>query len=174
MLGSEFYASKPLYPLGKTVAVINMDALDPHGPARNFTTSGSAKQELLDELIDTAKKVGNLDYVTDPKPEAGHFFRSDHFPFAKRGVPAISFGSGTDLVDGGLEAGKKMEDAYVADRYHQPADEWEADWTFLGMARDLGLLYTLGRNLADSDRWPNWDAASEFRGARDQTAGDRK
>jgi len=174
LLGSEYYASKPLYPLGKTVAVLNMDALDPHGPARNFTTSGSAKQELLDELIDTAKKVGNLDYVTDPKPEAGHFFRSDHFPFAKRGVPAISFGSGNDLVDGGLEAGKKMEDAYVADRYHQPADEWEADWTFLGMARDLGLLYTVGRNLADSDRWPNWDAASEFRGARDQTAAERK
>ena len=174
LLGSEYYASKPLYPLGKTVAVLNMDALDPHGPARNFTTSGSAKQELLDELIDTAKKVGNLDYVTDPKPEAGHFFRSDHFPFAKRGVPAISFGSGNDLVDGGLEAGKKMEDEYVADRYHQPADEWEADWTFLGMARDLGLLYTVGRNLADSDRWPNWDAASEFRGARDKTAADRK
>ncbi|RDY67824.1 M28 family metallopeptidase [Lysobacter soli] len=174
LLGSEYYASKPLYPLGKTVAVINMDALDPHGPARNFTTSGSAKQELLDELIDTAKKVANLDYVTDPKPEAGHFFRSDHFPFAKRGVPAVSFGSGNDLVDGGLEAGKKMEDAYVADRYHQPADEWEADWTFLGMARDLGLLYTVGRNLADSDRWPNWDASSEFRAARDQTAGDRK
>ena len=174
LLGSEYYASKPLYPLGKTVAVLNMDALDPHGPARNFTTSGSAKQELLDELIDTAKKVANLDYVTDPKPEAGHFFRSDHFPFAKRGVPAISFGSGNDLVDGGLEAGKKMEDAYVADRYHQPADEWEADWTFLGMARDLALLYTVGRDLADSDRWPNWDASSEFRGARDQTAGDRK
>ncbi|MDR0183931.1 M28 family metallopeptidase [Lysobacter arvi] len=174
LLGSEYYASKPLYPLGKTVAVINMDALDPHGPARNFTTSGSARQDLLDELIDTAKKVANLDYVTDPKPEAGHFFRSDHFPFAKRGVPAVSFGSGNDLVDGGLDAGKKMEDAYVADRYHQPADEWEADWTFLGMARDLGLLYTVGRNLADSDRWPNWDASSEFRAARDQTAGDRK
>ncbi|MBU8977553.1 M28 family peptidase [Lysobacter sp. MMG2] len=174
LLGSEYYASKPLYPLGKTVAVINMDALDPHGPARNFTTSGSAKQDLLNELVDKAKKLANLDYVTDPKPEAGHFFRSDHFPFAKRGVPAISFGSGNDLVDGGLEAGKKMEDAYVADRYHQPADQWEADWTFLGMARDLTLLYSLGRDLADSDRWPNWDASSEFRAARDKTAADRK
>jgi Zn-dependent M28 family amino/carboxypeptidase len=174
LLGSEYYASKPLYPLGKTVAVINMDALDPHGPARNFTTSGSAKQDLLNDLIDKAKKLANLDYVTDPKPEAGHFFRSDHFPFAKRGVPAISFGSGNDLVDGGVEAGKKMEEAYVADRYHQPADEWEADWTFLGMSRDLSLLYSLGRDLADSDRWPNWDASSEFRAARDKTAADRK
>ncbi|MDI9237729.1 M28 family metallopeptidase [Lysobacter sp. LF1] len=173
LLGSEYYASKPLYPLGKTVAVLNMDALDPHGPARNFTTSGSAKQELLDQLVATGQKW-NLAYVTDPKPEAGHFFRSDHFPFAKRGVPAISFGSGNDLVDGGLEAGKKMEDAYVADRYHQPADQWEADWAFTGMARDLGLLYTVGRDLADSDAWPNWDASSEFRGARDKTAADRK
>ncbi|GAA5082686.1 M28 family metallopeptidase [Lysobacter panacisoli] len=173
LLGSEYYASKPLYPLGKTVAVLNMDALDPHGPARNFTTSGSAKQELLDQLVATAKQW-NLDYVTDPKPEAGHFFRSDHFPFAKRGVPAISFGSGNDLVDGGLEAGKKIEDAYVADRYHQPADQWEADWTFTGMARDLQLLYTVGHDLADSDKWPNWDASSEFRAARDASASDRK
>ena len=174
LLGSEYYASKPLYPLGKTVAVINMDALDPHGPARNFTTSGSAKQELLDQLVDTAQKQWNLAYVTDPKPEAGHFFRSDHFPFAKRGVPAISFGSGNDLVDGGLEAGKKMEDDYVADRYHQPADQWEADWTFTGMARDLQLLYRVGRDLADSNRWPNWDASSEFRAARDESADQRK
>ena len=174
LLGSEYYASKPLYPLGKTVAVLNMDALDPHGPARNFTTSGSAKQELLDQLVATANQQWKLDYVTDPKPEAGHFFRSDHFPFAKRGVPAVSFGSGNDLVDGGLEAGKKMEEAYVADRYHQPADQWEADWTFTGMQRDLQLLYIVGRDLADSDRWPNWDASSEFRAARDASAAERK
>ena len=174
LLGSEYYASKPLYPLGKTVAVLNMDALDPHGQARNFTTSGSAKQELLEQLVATAKQQWKLDYVTDPKPEAGHFFRSDHFPFAKRGVPAVSFGSGNDLVDGGLEAGKKMEEAYVADRYHQPADQWEADWTFTGMQRDLQLLYIVGRDLADSDRWPNWDASSEFRAARDASAAERK
>ena len=174
LLGSEYYASKPLYPLGKTVAVLNMDALDPHGQARNFTTSGSAKQELLEQLVATAKQQWKLDYVTDPKPEAGHFFRSDHFPFAKRGVPAVSFGSGNDLVDGGLEAGKKMEEAYVADRHHQPADQWEADWTFTGMQRDLQLLYIVGRDLADSDRWPNWDASSEFRAARDASAAERK
>ena len=172
LLGSEYYSSAPLYPLGKTVAVLNMDALDPHGPARNFTTSGSAKVELLDELIDTAKKF-NLVYSTDPKPEAGYFFRSDHFPFAKRGVPAVSFGSGDDLVDGGVAAGKAMEDAYTKDRYHQPADQWEADWTFTGMARDLQLLYTVGSDLANSDRWPNWSQDSEFRAAREATAADR-
>jgi Zn-dependent M28 family amino/carboxypeptidase len=173
LLGSEYYSSKPLYPLGKTVAVLNMDALDPHGPTRNFTTSGSAKVDLLDQLIETAKGW-NLAYIADPKPEAGYFFRSDHFPFAKRGVPAISFGSGNDLVDGGLAAGKASEDAYTADRYHQPADQWEADWLFTGMARDLQLLYTVGSDLANSGRWPNWGADSEFRAARDASAAERK
>ena len=173
LLGSEYYSANPLYPLGKTVAVLNMDALDPHGAARNFTTSGSARVDLLDQLIDTAKQW-QLAYVTDPKPEAGHFFRSDHFPFAKRGVPAISFGSGNDLVDGGLAAGKAIEDAYVADRYHQPADQWQADWSFTGMARDLQLLYAVGSDLTNSDRWPNWSEGSEFRAARDMTAAQRK
>ncbi|WP_114241683.1 M28 family metallopeptidase [Dyella sp. C9] len=173
LLGSEYYASKPLYPLATTVAVINMDALDPHGPARNFTISGSAKLDLLDELTDTAKKW-NLVYSPDPKPEAGHFFRSDHFSFAKRGVPAISFGSGNDWVDGGLAAGKAAEDEYVAKHYHQPSDEWQASWPFTGMARDLQILYTLGYDLANSDTWPNWSKDSEFRATRDATATQRK
>jgi Zn-dependent M28 family amino/carboxypeptidase len=173
LLGSEYYATKPLYPLAKTVADINMDALDPHGPARNFTISGSAKLDLLDELTDTAKKW-NLTYEADPKPEAGHFFRSDHFSFAKRGVPAISFGSGNDWVDGGLAAGKAAEDEYVAKHYHQPSDEWQASWPFTGMARDLQILYTLGSELANSDTWPNWSKDSEFRAARDATAAQRK
>ena len=173
LLGSEYYASKPLYPLATTVADINMDALDPHGPARNFTISGSAKLDLLDELTATAKQW-NLVYSGDPKPEAGHFFRSDHFSFAKRGVPAVSFGSGNDWVDGGLAAGKAAEDEYVAKHYHQPSDEWQADWPFTGMARDLQILYKLGSDLANSDTWPNWSKDSEFRAARDATATQRK
>jgi Zn-dependent M28 family amino/carboxypeptidase len=95
LLGSEYYAANPVYPLATTVGVINMDALSPTGPARNFTISGSAKLDLLDQLIAKAKQY-NLAYTPDPLPEAGHFFRSDHFPFAKRGVPAISYGSGND------------------------------------------------------------------------------
>ncbi len=173
LLGSEYYAAKPLYPLATTVGVINMDALDPHGPARNFTISGSAKLDLLDDLISEAKKFGMV-YSPDPKPEAGHFFRSDHFSFAKRGVPAISFGSGNDWVDGGLAAGKAAEDDYTAKRYHQPGDEWQADWPFTGMARDLKVLYLLGSDLANSNQWPNWSKDSEFRAARDKTAAERK
>ncbi|GAA3924857.1 M28 family metallopeptidase [Luteimonas lutimaris] len=173
LLGSEYYASKPLYPLSKTVAVINMDALDPHGPARDFSTSGSARQDLLDTLVATAKRF-DLRYTADSKPEAGYFFRSDHFPFAKRGVPAVSFGSGEDMVDGGPAAGREFSEEYTANRYHQPADEWEAGWTFGGMARDLQLLYTVGSELANSDRWPNWSSDSEFRAARDASADERK
>ena len=173
LLGSEYYASRPLYPLATTVGVINMDALNPQGPAHDFTISGSAKLELLDGLIATAKRW-DLRYTPDSKPEAGYFFRSDHFPFAKRGVPAISYGSGNDWVDGGVAAGKASGEVYTADRYHQPADQWEASWTFTGMTRELQVLYTLGSELAQGKRWPNWDAGSEFRGARDASADQRK
>ncbi|WP_374046788.1 M28 family metallopeptidase [Massilia sp. YIM B02763] len=173
LLGSEYYASNPVYPLAKTVGVINMDALSPYGPAKDFTISGNAKLELLDRLVAKAKERG-IRFSPDPKPEAGHFFRSDHFPFAKAGVPAISFGSGEDWEQGGVAAGKASEEQYVKVAYHQPADEWKADWPFTGMARDLDMLYSLGRDLADSTAWPNWSTDSEFRAARDRSAAERK
>ena len=173
LLGSEYYAAKPLYPLAKTVAVINMDALDPMGPARNFTTSGSAKSDLQDRLIADAKAAG-LVYSPDPHPEAGHFFRSDHFSFAKRGVPALSFGSGNDLVAGGVAAGEAEHKDYVDNRYHQPADEWKAEWTFAGMSHDLGVLYQVGAELANSIEWPDWSPDSEFRATRDASVAERK
>lgn len=172
LLGSEYYASNPLYPLAKTVGMINMDALSAGGPAHNFTISGSAKLDLLDQLIETAKRW-DMVYSPDPKPENGYFFRSDHFPLAKRGVPAISFGSGEDLIDGGKAAGELEEATYGEKHYHQASDEWQASWPFTGMARDLQVLYTLGRELADSNDWPNWSMDSEFRKARDATAKER-
>jgi Zn-dependent M28 family amino/carboxypeptidase len=113
-------------------------------------------------------------YTSDQRPEAGLFFRSDHFPFAKRGVPAISYGSGFDWVDGGVAAGKASKDAYTADSYHQPSDQWSEQWTFAGMARDLEMLYGLGADLANSTAWPNWSQDSEFRAVRDESAGKRK
>ncbi|UVW29262.1 M28 family metallopeptidase [Massilia sp. H6] len=173
LLGSEYYAANPLYPLASTVGLINMDALSPRGPARNFTISGSARLDLLDRLVAKAK-AANIAYSPDPKPEAGYFFRSDHFPFAKRGVPAISFGSGNDWIDGGIKAGKASEAAYTDKAYHQPADEFDPAWTFTGMARDLGLLYAVGAELANSTAWPNWSRDSEFRAARDKSAAERK
>ena len=173
LLGSEYYATNPLYPLAKTVADINMDALSPKGPARNFSQSGSAQSGLLDLLIADAKAAG-LEFNPDPHPEAGSFFRSDHFSFAKRGVPALSFGSGDDLVDGGMAAGDAARKEYIHNHYHQPADEWQASWTFSGMAHDLPVLYKVGSDLANSSQWPNWSDDSEFRAARDATAAERK
>ncbi|BDT57444.1 M28-family zinc peptidase [Massilia varians] len=173
LLGSEYYASNPLYPLTSTVALINMDALNPQGPARDFTISGSAKLELLDQLTAKAKRW-NMTYSPDPKPEAGYFFRSDHFPFAKRGVPAISFGSGKNWIDGGTQAGMADEASYTEKHYHQPSDAFNPNWSFTGMARDLELLYALGSDLANSSAWPNWAPESEFRAARDRSAAERK
>jgi len=173
LLGSEYYGANPLYALSRTAGVINMDALSPNGPARDFTISGNAKLGLLDELIAKAK-LANVSYTPDPRPEAGGFFRSDHFSFAKHGVPAISFGSGRDWVQGGVAAGKAWSDSYTTNNYHQPSDEWHADWSFTGMARDLGILYALGSDLANSSAWPDWSADSEFRAARDKSAGERK
>lgn len=173
LLGSEYYASKPLYPLEKTVAVINMDGMSPAVPSRDFGIYGTAKLELLDDLKAVAGQRG-LRYTPDPKPEAGYFFRSDHFSFAKRGVPALSYSAGQDWEVGGVAAGKAASDDYTAKRYHQQGDEWQPDWTFAGAARDLSILYTLGMQLADSKQWPNWSADSEFRATRDASAAQRK
>ncbi|HEY9254505.1 MAG TPA: M28 family metallopeptidase [Stenotrophomonas sp.] len=173
LLGSEYYASKPLYPLEKTVAVINMDGMSPAVPSRDFGIYGTAKLELLDDLKAVAGKRG-LRYTPDPKPEAGYFFRSDHFSFAKRGVPALSYSAGQDWEVGGVTAGKAASDDYTAKRYHQQGDQWQPDWTFAGASRDLSILYTLGMQLADSQQWPNWSTDSEFRATRDTSAAQRK
>ena len=173
LLGSEYYAANPLFPLGKTVANINMDALDPTGPAKDFTTSGDAPVTLQDDLIALAKTKGRY-YTPDPRPEAGSFFRSDHFPFAKRGVPAVSFSSGEDLVNGGRAAGEAWSKAYNTDRYHQPADEYDPSWNLQGIAQDGDLMTELGRQLANSTTWPSWKEGSEFKAVRDKTAAERK
>lgn len=173
LLGSEFYASKPLYPLDTAVAVINMDGMNPFVPSRDFGIYGTAKLELLDQLKSVAAQ-SKLRYTPDPKPQAGYFFRSDHFSFAKRGVPALSYAAGQDWEVGGVAAGKAAADDYTAKRYHQQGDEWKPDWTFAGAARDLGVLYALGQQLADSRQWPNWSQDSEFRATRDASAAARK
>ena len=173
LLGSEYYAANPLYPLATTVGVLNMDSLGPWGPTRDFSMAGSAKLELLDLLVADAK-AWDRHYSPDPKPEAGSFFRSDHFSFAKRGVPAVSFDSGEDWVEGGVAAGKAVADDYLEHRYHQPADEWNAKWPFTGMRRDLELLFKVGTDLANSNQWPDWAPDSEFRAARDASAAERK
>ncbi len=172
LLGSEYYAAHPLYAPGKTAGVINTDGGQLWGKAKNFTISGNARLGLLDLLIAEGKKRGRY-YSADPHPEAGHFFRSDHFPMAKVGIPAISFGDGNDLVNGGIERGEALGKTYVDKHYHQPSDEWSSEWDFTGMADDADMLHSLGRTLANSRLWPEWSDDSEFKAARDATAADR-
>ena len=168
LLGSEYYATNPLYPLATTVANINMDGISTSGPARDFTTSGNAPVTLQDDLIAVAKGYGKT-YSPDPRPGAGSFFRSDHFSFAKRGVPAISFGAGQDLIKGGKVRGEALGKDFVTNRYHQPGDEYSADWDLSGAAQDGGMLLELGMKLANSKAWPEWKAGSEFKAVRDQS-----
>jgi len=173
LLGSEYYAANPLYPLETTVAVLNLDAPSPAGPARDFSAAGDAASQLQDLLIAQGEAQGRT-FKPDPRPEAGSFFRSDHFPFVRAGVPSISFRSGQDLVEGGVEAGQAWSRNYTAAQYHQPADEYGPDWNLEGMAQDAELLLQLGRELANSSDWPEWKPGSEFKAARDATAAARK
>jgi Zn-dependent M28 family amino/carboxypeptidase len=171
LLGSEYYAANPVYPLETTVADINMDVLGVYGPTRDVSTFGETQNGLLADLMESAQAQGRT-YTPDPSPEAGHFFRSDHFSFSKLGVPAMSFSPGDDLLSGGVSAGRAHREDYYAHRYHQPGDEWTPAMDFRGEALDVTLLYNLGRKLATSG-WPQWNAGSEFREIRDKSAAQR-
>ena len=174
LLGSESYAAHPTAaPLAKTVANINLDMLPIFGEARNVVVTGAGKSDLEDDLARLAKARG-LRVDADAHPESGGYFRSDHFPLAKRGVPAIDFHAGSDLVKGGTAAGEAKGRDFNAAHYHQPSDEWSADWDLAAAKSDLELAYALGAELAGTTRWPAWRAEAEFRPARDTTAAQRR
>ena len=169
LLGAKYYAANPLYPLATTVGVINTDAPGVHGPTRDFSISGSAKLGLLDVMIEEAAKLDRR-YSPDPNPAAGSFFRSDHFAFVQVGVPAVSFRSGSDLVDGGTERAAEIAAAYAAEDYHQQSDEWSPDWDLSGIVRDAQLIHAVAERLGNSEEWPNWAEGSEFKALRDTSA----
>ncbi len=173
LLGSEYYASNPVYPLSKTVAGINMDALNVSGRTRNVEVTG-AGQSSLENMLKVYAVKQNRVITPEDRPEAGGFFRSDHFPMVKRGVPMLDAGSGDDKVIGGVAAGKAAAKDYTDNRYHQPADEWSAKWDLGGLVEDATLYYQIGASLANSRVWPTWRDTSEFKAARDTTAADRK
>ncbi len=173
LLGTKYYAANPLYPLEKTVGVINTDSLGVHGATNDFSISGSAKLGLLDILTEEALKLGRS-YSSDPNPAAGSFYRSDHFPFAQAGVPAISFRSGSDLIDGGTERAAEIAADYSANHYHQRSDEWSPDWDLNGMVRDAKLIQAVAKRLGNSTEWPNWAEGSEFKAMRDASSDARE
>ena len=168
LLGSKYYAENPIFPLAQTVGGVNMDALNASGPAKDIVVVGGGKSEL-DAYVEKLAKMEGRTVKAEPTPEKGFYYRSDHFSFAKLGVPMFNFGSGDELVEGGVEAGKKAAEDYEKNRYHAPGDEYEAITNWDGMMSDLRLYYAAGRMLAMTDAWPNWVEGDEFRAARDKS-----
>jgi Zn-dependent M28 family amino/carboxypeptidase len=173
LLGSQYYVRHPLYPLETTAAVYNMDGGSTAGPSGDVSVAGDGKVSLQEDLAAAAQNEGRK-FSPDARIGEGYFFRMDHFSFAKAGVPAISIGTGQDLMQGGVAAGKAASDAYVNNRYHKASDEWSPDWDLRGTAIDIGLLYQIGRNVAMSRHWPEWQQDSDFKPIRDRSAPARK
>jgi Zn-dependent M28 family amino/carboxypeptidase len=166
LLGSAYYGQNPVYPLAKTVGGINMDAFLVAGPARNVTVVGKGKSQLEDYL-DAALASANRVATADPMPQNGYYYRSDHFSLAKQGVPMLYIDGGEDLIEGGTAAGAAASQDYSATRYHGPMDEYNPNWNWSGVMADLSLYYRIGRSLAMSTSWPNWNEGDEFRATRD-------
>jgi Zn-dependent M28 family amino/carboxypeptidase len=172
LLGSRYYAENPVFPLGRTVAGINMDSLNMAGPARDFVATGAGKSELDTWLRRVLDRRG-IRLSPEPSPEAGYYYRSDHFSFARQGVPMIYARSGEDLVDGGPAAGAAYARDYRTNRYHQPGDNFLTTWNWQGAVNDLEVYFEVMDALANSRDWPNWNEGDEFRAIRDRSRAGR-
>ncbi len=170
LLGSQYYGENPVYPLDKTVAALNMDALNVLGRMNDISVVGYGNSELDDYLTEAAAEQGRT-VRPDPHPEHGSYYRSDHFNFAKVGVPALYPGSGVDHVERGEEWTEERNDEYLANQYHKPTDEFSADWDLSGMIDDLRLCFTIGYRIANEATFPNWREGTEFKAVRDAMMG---
>ncbi|MFQ5822135.1 MAG: M28 family metallopeptidase [Candidatus Heimdallarchaeota archaeon] len=167
LLGSQYYAKHPIYPPAKTVAVINMDALNILGKMRDITVIGYGYSEL-DGYVLTAAKSQNRTVNPDPQPEKGYYYRSDHFSFAKEGIPAVYISRGVDHVEKGKEWVLEQRDKWTKENYHKPSDEYDPDtWNFDGMVHDVRLFFRTGFLLAMDSKFPNWQEGTEFIAKRD-------
>ncbi|MBI4503661.1 MAG: M28 family peptidase [Gemmatimonadetes bacterium] len=166
LLGSQYYATHPVYPLDRTAAVINVDELNIFGRTRDITLIGLGNSALDDYIIAAAKEQGRV-VRPDPQPEKGYFYRSDHFSFAKQGVPALNPNPGIDNVAHGEAWGKEREERWIAEKYHKPSDQYDASWDLSGAVEDLDLLFAVGTRIANDTTWPNWRPGTEFRAKRD-------
>jgi Zn-dependent M28 family amino/carboxypeptidase len=166
LLGSEYYARNPLYPLAKTLAVINMDGLNVYGKTKDLTVDGLGNSDLDDYAAEVAAEQGRV-VKPDPMPEKGSYYRSDHFPFAKAGVPALASGSGIDYVGRPVDYGKTMRERYTVNDYHKPSDVVKADWDMAGAVQDLQYYWMVGYHVAQAAKYPEWKPGSEFKARRD-------
>ena len=173
LLGAYAYVADPVYPLATTVADINIDMLPLSGPTKDVPIFGKGQNSLEDDLQALAEKEGR--YVSDDgQPEQGFYYRSDHFPFVRAGVPALMPWHGVDWVNGGREAGLAAWKAKFGADYHKASDEWSADWDLTSAVENLTLLYRLGLDLANGDEWPTWKPTSEFGQVRATTDAARR
>ncbi len=166
LLGSKYYVAHPSVPLSKTVAVINLDDMPPIGRTHDLVAIGLGNSELDDLLRGITERQDRV-LVAESSPEKGYFFRSDHFSFAKAGVPALYAKGGTDLIEKGQAAGQAALDDYTATRYHKPADQFDANWDLRGNVEDLEAIYLVGKTLSLNRAWPNYREGNAFRAARD-------
>jgi Zn-dependent M28 family amino/carboxypeptidase len=170
LLGAKYYATHPLYPLEKTLADINMDVINLWGPTRDVTCVGLGQSTLDDELESAARRHGRV-VGPDPEPEKGTYYRSDHFEFAKEGVPALNAKGGIDFPGKPADFGRRKRDEYTKRDYHKVTDEVKPDWDLSGAVEDARLLLEIGAEVADGDRYPEWKSGSEFRARREAMLG---
>jgi len=168
LLGSKYYAEHPVYPLARTVGGVNMDVVSPGSPSRDVSVTGGDKNQLTRYLA-TAMKTMVLYQSPEEHSERGHYYRSDHFSFAKHGVPMFAVGRGSDWIRGGKAAGQAAGEDYTQNRYHQPSDHYDPNWDWSGAVQEMQLFYVLGRSLAMTSDWPNWHKGDEFRLIRDKS-----
>jgi Zn-dependent M28 family amino/carboxypeptidase len=166
LIGSGYYALNPIFPTTKTVAAINMDMLNSYGPMKDITVIGYGTSEL-DRYIEAAAKEAGRTVNPDPTPEKGSYFRSDHFPFAKAGIPAVYPSGGSDSVEHGRERTLALRAKYNAETYHKPSDEFDPNWDLSGAVDDLRLLFKVGYRLAMESTFPNWNEGTKYREIRD-------
>jgi Zn-dependent M28 family amino/carboxypeptidase len=166
LLGSQYYSVTPIYPLAKTLANINIDGVNQWGRTKDITVVGLGASDLDDYLRDAAAEQ-NRTLRADPEPEKGFYYRSDHFNFAKQGVPALDPDEGIEYIGKPPEYGKTKRDEYTKHDYHAPSDQVKPDWDLSGAAEDAELFFAVGYRVANAEKFPEWKAGNEFKAIRD-------
>jgi Zn-dependent M28 family amino/carboxypeptidase len=166
LLGAKYYAEHPLYPLKRTLADINIDTVNPWGKTRDIEDL-SNNNSTLDDLLGAAAQRNGRTMTPNSEPEKGSFYRADHFEFSKRGVPALYTGRGIDFIGKPAGFGQQKKDDYTAHHYHQVSDEVDPNWDLSGVVQDVQLLFEVGYQVANSDKFPEWKPGSEFKPRRD-------
>jgi len=167
LLGAKWYATHPLYPLNRTLADMNIDGVNQWGKTKDITVVGYGNSTMDDVLGSVLASQGGRTIKPDPEPEKGFFYRSDHFEFAKQGVPALYTDAGTEFIGKDSTYGQKKRDEYTENDYHKPSDQAKPDWDLSGAVEDLQAFFEVGYRVAQTDKWPEWKPGTEFKAKRD-------